>query len=166
MKHFILSAMALCLTLFSTSLVAQDQIPAAPEMEYAFEIQAICDPAFEVGNNNHGRRIVIPIIGGKVVGEQIHGIVIPGGADYQLIDDAHHHTDLEAIYCIKTDDGYSIHVRNRGILVQDDSHFYFRCTPTFEAPYDSPYGWLNDNIFICVPGFGDRYISLRMYQVK
>lgn len=151
---------------FVLNTLAQATTGETPELTYCFEIQAICDPAFTVGNTPKGKRVVIPIIGGKVVGENINGIVVPGGADYQLIDEEHHHTDLEAIYCIRTDDDISIHVRNRGILADGNGRFYFRCTPTFEAPYDSRYAWLNDAIFICVPGFGEGYISLKMYKVE
>lgn len=138
----------------------------APKLTYVFEIQAVCDPAFTVGETPKGKRIVIPITGGKIVGKDINGIVVPGGADYQLADEKHNRTDLEAIYCVRTDDGVSIHVRNRGIISNTDGKFYFRCSPTFEAPYDSRYAWLNDAIFVCVPGFGDGYISLKMYKVE
>lgn len=106
---------------------------------------------------------MIPIIGGTFEGEGIKGEVLSGGADYQLMDKEHGRTELEAIYCIRTDDGVTIHVRNRGILTKQG---YFRCTPTFEAPYDSKYAWLNDAIFICVPQGGDGYISLNMWKVN
>ena len=138
----------------------------APTTEFAFEIRAVCDPAFEVGETPKGKRVVIPIVGGSFDGPSIRGKVLSGGADYQLVDEKHNRTELEAIYCIQTEDGVNIHVRNRGILCDGKDGFYFRCTPIFEAPYDSPYAWLNDKIFVCAPGFGDGYISLKMYVVK
>jgi len=138
----------------------------APQLEFAFEIRAICDPAFEVGKTPKGKRVVIPIVGGSFDGPTLHGDVISGGADYQMVDEEHNHTELEAIYCIRTHDGVNIHVRNRGIIAAGPQGFYFRCSPVFEAPYDSPYAWLNDAIFICQPGFGEGYISLKMFMVK
>lgn len=138
----------------------------APELTYAFEIRAVCDAAYTVGETPKGKRVIIPIVGGSVIGENVNGKVIPGGADYQMVDEEHGHTELEAIYSFTTDDGVNVHVRNRGILSNANGKFYFRCSPTFEAPYDSKYAWLNDAIFVCVPGFGDGYISLKMYKVE
>lgn len=149
----------------SPELFAQFQ-QEAPGLEFVFEVRAVCDPAFEVGQMPKGKRVVIPIVGGTFAGPGIEGTVLSGGADYQIVDEAHHRTELEAIYCIRTHDGVNIHVRNRGILTDGPQGFYFRCTPTFEAPYDSPYAWLNDAIFVCLPGFGQGYISLKMYKVK
>lgn len=144
----------------------EDYQRQATQLEFVFEIRAICDPAYEVGQTARGRRVVIPITGGSFDGPALHGDVLPGGADYQLVDDAHHRTELEAIYCIRTHDGVNIHVRNRGILTNGPDGFYFRCAPTFEAPYDSPYAWLNDALFVCQPEGKDGYIALRMYKVK
>lgn len=144
----------------------EDYQREATKLEFMFEIRAICEPAYEVGQTPKGRRVVIPIVGGTFDGPTLHGDVLPGGADYQLVDDAHHRTELEAIYCIRTHDGVNIHVRNRGILNFGEGQFYFRCTPTFEAPYDSPYAWLNDAIFVCQPEAKPEYISLKMYRVK
>lgn len=137
-----------------------------PLLEYSFEIKAICDPSFTVGQTQHGERVVIPIIGGSVEGKGIKGDVLPGGADYQLVDKSKGRTELEAIYCIRTDDGVSIHVRNVGILVANEKGVYFRTVPKFEAPSDSKYNWLNDAIFVCAPEGKDGYISLKMYKVN
>ena len=54
------------------------------------------------------------ITGGTFEGPGLKGTIVNGGADYQL--NAEGRTELEAIYCIKTDDGIYIHVRNRGII--------------------------------------------------
>lgn len=138
----------------------------APELEFVFEIQAVCDPAYDCGVTANGLvRNIIPIVGGQVVGPKLQGKVIPGGADYQLVDKATGRTQLEAIYSVKTNDGVNIHVRNVGILVPGENGPYFRTAPKFEAPADSPYAWLNNSLFICVPGPGDGYISLKMWKV-
>ena len=140
---------------------------SAPSLEYVMELRVKCDPAFEVGNAVHGKRVIIPIIGGEFSGPNISGTVLAGGADYQMINEVQGHTDLEAIYTIRTDDGVNIHIRNCGILISGaGKEFYFRTAPKFEAPYDSRYAWLNDAIFVCVPGFGDGYISLKVWKVE
>ena len=101
--------------------------------------------AFSIENTQHGRRTVIPITGGTFEGPGIKGTIINGGADYQLAN-AQGRTELEAIYCIKTDDGVYIHVRNRGIIAggQDADGkptFYFRAAPQFEAPSQVLHSW-------------------------
>jgi len=153
------------MTALSFSLKAQET-PKAPELEFAFEIKVKCDQGYSCGKNSRGERFVIPILSGTFEGPAIKGEVLQGGADYQLIDKETGRTELEAIYCIRTDDGVNIHVRNRGILYSDQNGFYFKCSPVFEAPKDSKYDWLNNAIFICDPGFGDGLILLKMWKVK
>lgn len=137
-----------------------------PQLEFAFEIRAVCEEGYQVGETPMGVRNIIPIIGGKVAGPMVHGDVLPGGADYQLIEKETGRTQLEAIYSIRTHDGVTIHVRNVGILNNGTEGFYFKTAPKFEAPKGSAYEWLNNHLFICVPGSGDGYISLKMYVVK
>lgn len=158
----ILTFLLLCV--FAQVMQAQNE--TAPELEFAFEIKCKCDAGYPVGKTSKGTRFIIPIVGGTFEGPSLKGIVLPGGADYQLQDNEHGRTELEAIYSIKTDDGVNIHVRNCGVLVAKDGQFYFRTSPKFEAPNDSKYDWLNNAIFVCVPGFGDGYISLKMWKVK
>lgn len=143
----------------------EEQQNSAPKLEYVMELLVKCEGTYEVGPTVQGRRVVIPIVGGTFEGPRIKGEVIPGGADYQKIDDQHNRTELEAIYSIRTDDGVNIHVRNCGILTNDENGFYFRLTPKFEAPWDSKYSWLNNGIYICVPGFPEGFISLKIYKV-
>lgn len=137
-----------------------------PSLEYVCELKVTCDPAYSVGATSHGERIIIPITGGTFEGPSMKGIVIPGGADYQLVDKQHGRTELEAIYSIKTDDGVNIHIRNCGLLIGRPDEFYFRTAPKFEAPADSRYSWLNDAIFVCIPEGKDGYISLKVWKVN
>lgn len=136
-----------------------------PELEYVCELLVKCEGTYSVGSTSKGERVVIPIVGGTFEGPKMRGTVIPGGADYQLQDRAHGRTELEAIYSIRTDDGVNIHIRNCGIISQSEGGFYFRTAPKFEAPNDSKYAWLNNAIFVCVPGFKDQFISLKVWKV-
>lgn len=142
-----------------TAGMAQD-----PELEFVLELKVKLGQAFGVGKTAHGNRFVIPITGGTFEGPMIKGEVLSGGADYQLQNQEMGRTDLEAIYCIRTDDGVSIHVRNRGIIGNDG---YFYCSPTFEAPMDSKYAWLNNAIYVCKPaGFMQGGIALKVWKVR
>lgn len=144
------------------SVSAQSYPPKdTPQLEFALQLKVTLGQAFSIENTQHGRRTVIPITGGTFEGPGIKGTIINGGADYQLAN-AQGRTELEAIYCIKTDDDIYIHVRNRGIIAggQDADGkptFYFKAAPQFEAPADSKYGWLNNALFVCVPDFSQQF---------
>ena len=139
-----------------------------PRVEYIMELRVELGEAYSVGTSTHGMRHVIPIIGGTFEGENIRGSIVAGGADYQLIDNKLHRTELEAIYSIKTDDGTYIHVRNKGITCENvDGSTYFRTAPTFEAPNDSKYAWLNNAIYLCTCRGGfEGGIILDIWRVK
>ena len=161
------------LTAFMLQVSAQSYPPKqTPELEFALQLKVTLGQAFSIENTQHGRRTVIPITGGTFEGPGIKGTIINGGADYQLAN-AQGRTELEAIYCIKTDDGVYIHVRNRGIIASGKDAdgkptFYFRAAPQFEAPADSKYGWLNDALFVCAPEFSQQFqgIVLNVWKVK
>ena len=161
------------LTAFMLQVSAQSYPPKdTPQLEFALQLKVTLGQAFSIENTQHGRRTVIPITGGTFEGPGIKGTILNGGADYQLAN-AQGRTELEAIYCIKTDDGVYIHVRNRGIIAggQDADGkptFYFRAAPQFEAPADSKYGWLNNALFVCAPEFSQQFqgIVLNVWKVK
>ena len=167
MKRFF---MAMMLLVFVVGIKAQEN---APQLEYVVELKVKCEGAYQVGQTSHGNRFIIPIVGGTFEGPKMKGTILSGGADYQLQDNEHGRTEVEAIYSIKTDDGVNIHVRNRGLICtgKDENgnpQFYFRTTPQFEAPFDSKYAWLNNAIFVCQPAFGgnDGTINLKIWKVK
>ena len=143
---------------------------ARPGYEFVFTLLVDCDAAYTVGDVPGGRRVVIPIRGGTFMGPRLQGTILGGGADYQIVDTLHNRTSLEAIYNIRTNDGVTIHVRNRGILatqtIDGHSTTYFRAAPVFEAPYDSPYAWLNDAIYVCTPEPYEGGVCLNVWKVK
>ena len=167
-----LFATALCV-LFALGLNAQTYPPKdTPQLEFAMQLKVTLGEPFGIDNTQHGRRTVIPITGGTFEGPLLKGTIINGGADYQL-NGADGRTELEAIYCIKTDDGIYIHVRNRGIIAngkdaEGKPTFYFKAAPQFEVPADSKYGWLNNALFICAPEWTQEFkgIVLNVWKVK
>ena len=161
------------LTAFILNVSAQTYPPKdTPQLEFALQLKVTLGETFGIDNTQHGRRTVIPITGGTFEGPKMKGTIIPGGADYQL-NAPDGRTELEVIYCIKTDDGIYIHVRNRGIIANGKDAdgkptFYFKAAPQFEAPADSKYGWLNNALFICAPEFSSEFkgIVLNVWKVK
>lgn len=163
-------------TLFITLLLALCALGInaqgkAPELEFALQLKVTLGEAYGIDNTQHGRRTIIPITGGTFEGPKLKGTIINGGADYQLNTESR--TELEAIYCIRTDDGINIHVRNKGIIyngkdAEGNPTFYFRAAPTFEAPADSKYAWLNNALFVCTPEWSQDFkgIILNVWKVK
>ena len=159
------------LSMSASAQVAEPQ--NTPQLEFALQLKVTLGEAYTCGETQHGQRTIIPITGGTFEGPNIKGTIINGGADYQLNNKATGRTELEAIYCIKTDDGVNIHVRNRGIInsgkdEQGNPTFYFKAAPQFEAPADSKYAWLNNALFVCQPDFatGFKGIVLNVWKVK
>ena len=143
-----------------------------PQLEFVLQLKVTLGEVYTCGETQHGKRTVIPITGGTFEGPNIKGTIINGGADYQLAN-KDNRTELEAIYCIKTDDGIYIHVRNRGIIYNGKDEngnptFYFKAAPQFEAPTDSKYNWLNNALFVCQPEWTQAFqgIVLNVWKVK
>ena len=158
---------------FTLNAGAQVEVPKdTPQLEFALQLKVTLGEAYSCGETQHGRRTIIPITGGTFEGPNIKGTILNGGADYQLANAAGR-TELEAIYCIRTDDGVNIHIRNRGIIAntkdaQGNQSFYFTCAPQLEAPSDSKYAWLNNSLFLCRPSFSQGFqgIVLNVWRVK
>lgn len=135
-------------------------------LTHVFDIHAKCDAARVSGSVAGGKRVVIPITGGNIEGK-IEGMILPGGADYQMIDTVSGRTELDAIYTIMTNDSCFINVRNRGININDSNGYYFTTSPVFEAPKSSRYNWINNRIFVCKPiGFDNGVVHLRIWSVE
>lgn len=167
-KILFLALMAVC------SLAAQAQQPKdTPKLEFVMQLKVTLGEAYSVGETPHGRRTIIPITGGTFEGPRLKGEILNGGADYQLGSTDGQRTDVEAIYCIRTDDGTNIHIRNRGIIATSKNgdgqpSFYFKTAPQFEAPANSAYAWLNNAIFVCQPEWSQTFkgIVLNVWMVN
>ena len=170
MKKLIFLAL---LSVFFLKSSAQVETPKEmPQLEFVMQLKVTIGEAYSCGETQHGQRTIIPITGGTFEGPRIKGTILSGGADYQLINKELNRTELEAIYCIKTDDGVCIHIR-KGIIANGKDEegkpsFYFKCAPQFEAPADSKYAWLNNALFICSPDWTQQFkgIVLNVWQVK
>jgi hypothetical protein len=131
-----------------------------PALDFAFALSVAVAPALELGNTHLGRRRVIAIAGGTVTGPRLNGVVLPGGADWQVIrpDGV---AELAARYTLRADDGALIGVINRGLrhgpaaVMQkllagepvDPAAYYFRCAPVFETAAPA-HQWLTRTVFV------------------
>lgn len=147
----------------AAAVVAQPDQQPDPELEFVLQLNVKLGQSYSVGQMPKGFRNIVPITGGTFEGPDIKGEVLSGGADYQIHNMDKGVSDIEAIYCLRTDDGVNIHIRNKGII----AGHYFYCTPVFEAPVDSKYDWLNKNIFVCRPaGMTGDAIILNVWKVR
>ncbi|HVV44527.1 MAG TPA: DUF3237 domain-containing protein [Bryobacteraceae bacterium] len=149
----------------------------APGLEFVMEARVSVGAAQDVGRVPAGERRIIPITGGTFEGPRLHGRVVPGGADWQIIraDDT---VELDARYTLETESGGLIYVWNRAIrhgspevlrklregIPVYKSEYYFRSTPVFETAIPE-LRWMNRTVFI---GDGERFsdcVAIRFWRV-
>jgi hypothetical protein len=126
----------------------QGQERAPLQANHVFDANVTIGELLNFGKSKYGERRIIPITGGTFKGPGIEGIVLPGGADWQLTrpDGA---VELYARYTLKTSDGFLIQVQNRVLShMTGKTGPYTRSVIDFEAPLASPYEWLNHAIFL------------------
>jgi len=175
------SAAPLCALLLSAVAFAQEPAgspPEPPTLTLAFEMRAEVAEPIDLGEVTHGRRRIVEILGGTFEGPEISGRVLPGGADWQMIQ-PDGFSELDTRYALETDEGDVIYVQNFGIRHAppevmsrlnagepvDPSSVYFRTMPRFEtsAPHLQ---WLVRSVFV---GTGERYpdgVLIRFWRVE
>lgn len=131
----------------------------------------------EVGVSIHGRRRLIPILGGQVNGQGWRAQVLPGGADFQLIVSPTL-AELDARYTLQTDGGDLVYVHNLALRAADadtmgrlargepvdPAQVYFRCTPRFETAAPG-LAWITERLFV---GAGVRRpdsVHIRLFEL-
>jgi hypothetical protein len=149
-----------------------------PHLSFVMTLDVKVGVAVEVGPVPRGRRRVIPIQGGTFEGPELKGVVLPGGADWQIVR-PDGFAELDTRYMLQTDAGDRIYIQNAGMrhappeVVQkllagedvDPSRVYFRTIPTFETSAPG-LQWLTRAIFI---GIGERHpddVIVRVWKVE
>jgi hypothetical protein len=148
-----------------------------PGLDFVFGLKARLGEPVAVGETPEGLRRMVPIVDGSFSGRDFHGRLLGGGADWQLVRNDGV-TAAEATYLLRTDDGVTIQVRNRGFrhgpaeVLQrlaegddvDPAEYYFRTTPTFLVGAGT-YEWLNRTAFVATGARYARSIELWFYRV-
>jgi hypothetical protein len=151
--------------------------PAPPELEFAFEAVAEVGPPQDLGMTPHGRRRIVPVLGGRFEGPKIRGRILTGGADWQLIR-ADGAIELDARYTLETDRGALIYVSNRGLRhaapevleklnagqTVDPRSYYFRTVAAFETGAPEC-GWLTRAIFIAAAARYPDKVIVRFWKL-
>lgn len=122
--------------------------PAAPRLQFVFEEQVTLAADVPVGETPIGKRNIVPITGGTFAGSGLHGKIMPGGWDWQLVN-ASGCFNLHADYMIQTDDGAIVHVVNQGMICPNSAGTKdaVLTSPVFEAP-KGKYDWLNGGVYV------------------
>lgn len=180
----LICSLSFCFLFFSSlSFAAPDtksttQSTKAKEITYTarhlWDAKVEIGDVTELGTTKHGTRRMIPITGGTFEGPNIKGVVLPGGADFQLTR-ADGDTEFEARYMVKTHDGVAIQVTNRVLYhlpkTGDNPQPYLRSVIQLEAPSNSTYDYLNHAIFMGTlevpkPNPGEKpYVIIGVYQL-
>lgn len=148
-----------------------------PQLDFIFAAHVKVDLALDVGDVGKGARRIVPITGGKFSGPQLHGVVLSGGADWQIIrhDGV---AELEARYTLRTDDGALIDVRNQALRhgpaevmaalaagqPVDPSSYYFRGATFFETSAPR-YAWITRCIVVCTGEREPAGVKLKFFQM-
>lgn len=98
-----------------------------------------------LGRGPLGERFIVPISGGTFWGapghEGLHGNVLPGGADRQLLR-ADGVKELSALYEMRVHDGTVLTVHNHVLIDESASPRYARSQLSVTAP-EGPWAWIN-----------------------
>jgi len=148
-----------------------------PQLVFAFEVRAEIGKAIEVGSTPRGYRRIVPILGGVVEGPGVNGTVLPGGADWQIVrtDGV---TEIEARYTLDIETQGLVYIVNTGIRRADpdvmarlnagqpvdESEYYFRTVPRFEAAAPSAQ-WLMRSIFLAAGQRNPTSVRIRFWRV-
>lgn len=165
-----LTLLALVALLAVTTLHGQSPAaaPTPPRLVFAFELRAQVGPPMELGQVARGRRRIVPILGGTIEGPGLHGKVLTGGADWQIVR-TDGFTELDTRYTVETDAGARVYVQNPGMRhapapimekllagqMVDPAQVYFRTVPVFETSAPE-LQWMTRAVFV---GVGERQPS-------
>ena len=149
-----------------------------PVLTFAFELRAVVGAPEEIGESRAGRRRIVPILGGTAEGPELRGTIVPGGADWQLIQ-PDGFSELDTRYVIQADDGAMVYVQNTGmrhapreVMMQllagqevDPALVYFRTVPRFETAAAS-LQWLTRSVFIGVGTREPDTVIIQFFKVE
>jgi len=151
--------------------------PKDPSLEFVFEVVATLEKPLILGQTGIGERRIIGITGGTVKGPKLNGIVLPGGADWQIVREDGV-SEINARYSIKSDDGALIYIEAPGIReaspavikrinsgeIVDPSEYYFRTTPRLETSSEK-YAWMSRRLFVCKGIRHPDGVEIRYYMI-
>ena len=104
----------------------------------------------------------IPILGGTLEGELGQGVVLPGGADRQIVHDDGS-ISIGARYELELDDATPVTVHSVGVRATRGDHVYFRTGIRLTTSRDRPE--LNGHLFISTGYRAENTVVLELYRL-
>lgn len=152
--------------------------PKVPQLEFFYEARVKLGELSTVGVYNGYERGVLELVGGTFEGPKIRGKVLPTNRDWPVwYGNGVRQTDVA--YVFQTEDGVHLFVTAEGYRYDPaamkgvskaaepvDSN-RLRVFIRIQAPDNSPYAWVNHNLFVGVAGASgaDRTATLRVYRI-
>ncbi|MCP5266911.1 MAG: DUF3237 domain-containing protein [Burkholderiaceae bacterium] len=125
----------------------------APALAHRMLWQALVDIADteDLGEGPYGHRWIVPILGGVFIGgegyEDLRGVVLPGGADRQLLR-ADGVKELDAVYEMRCHSGELLSIRNRVIIDADRKPERYALSRIEVTAPAGRFAWLNRRIIL------------------
>jgi hypothetical protein len=149
-----------------------------PALSHVADFHVEVGVPIAIGETGQGLRRIVPITGGRIAGPRLNGVILPAGADFQIIG-PDGYTNLEARYAARLDDGALIYIVNTGIRFGppavmdritrgepvDPAEVYFRSTPSFETASPA-HRWLTRPLFIATGARHPDRVELRVIEVE
>lgn len=85
-----------------------------PAFQPLCRIEVDVGEVVSLGRVPQGERRYVPLLGGRVLGPGLQGIVMPGGVDWQLLRDDGV-LEIQAHYALQLSDGSLVEVDSRGL---------------------------------------------------
>ncbi|MGF7191805.1 hypothetical protein JOE11_004878 [Robbsia andropogonis] len=144
--------LAVLLMLVSVAAAQAADIPSPlpehpPSTELVMEITCDLAPTMSLGESPIGERRMVPIVGGTFTGPHIHGTVLAGGADRQLVR-RDGYKQLSATYELKTDDGAVISVSNHVLAPPQRAPGQAVFSNLDLIAPSGRYGWINEGVYV------------------
>ena len=118
-----------------------------PNVLPIYEAVVDVEDAIEMGQGPLGIRRMVGILGGEFQGSRLHGRVLPGGADRQLIRPDGVRL-LDALYEMETHDGVLLTVHNRAKVVERPGMARQAFSHLDIVAPEGEYAWLNDAVLV------------------
>lgn len=149
-----------------------------PPLRHVCDLYVELDPIREMGSGRGGQRRIIPIVGGRVVGENINGKILCLGADWQTIW-ANGVAELDTRYAIETDDGATLEIKNYGYrhgpaeviaaLAKGEDvpvdQYYMRTHALLETGSEA-YSWVNKTLFVGTGARKSGQVVISLFAIE
>lgn len=153
-----------------------DQRPSAGLRKW-LELDVELTQLLTIGPGPAGEVRLVPIVGGRFSGEELSGIVLPGGGDWQTVR-ADGALEISARYLLKTDQEELIEVRSEGLRAATaevlarlasgelvpPTEYYFRTSIRFRTAAPR-LARLNDRLAISYGMRRKSSVGLEVYEV-